>query len=82
MENKMDQIPDDMSIHEAGEFWDSHSVADIHSKLVQFEYHSGEHRAYVAVASDLLWELENKAKMSGMSVETLVNRWIQEKLAG
>ena len=82
MENKMVQIPDDMSIYEAGEFWDSHSVADYHSNVVQFEYFPGEHRAYVAVASDLLWKLENKAKMNGISVETLVNQWIHEKLAG
>jgi hypothetical protein len=81
MGNKIKQIPDDMTIHEASEFWDTHSVADYPSNIVQFEYKPEEMTTFVAVSNDFLGQLEIKAKKSGISIETLVNLWIQEKLA-
>ncbi|MCU0288644.1 MAG: BrnA antitoxin family protein [Acidobacteria bacterium] len=71
-----------MTIQEASEFWDIHSVADYPSDIVQFEYKPDEHVTFVAIASEFLERLEKKAKKSGISIETLVNLWIQEKLAG
>lgn len=35
-------IPGEMTIHEASKFWDTHSVADYPSKVVQFEYKPNE----------------------------------------
>lgn len=81
MGNKIDPIPDDMTIHEASEFWDTHSVADYPSDVVQFEYKPQEHVTFVAISNDFLDQLGVKAKKSGISIETLVNLWIQEKLA-
>jgi len=35
----------------------------------------------IAIENDLLIPLEKQAKERGVSIETLVNTWIQEKLA-
>jgi predicted DNA binding CopG/RHH family protein len=80
MKNKGNLIPDDMAIMEASEFWDTHSVADYPSRVVQFEYTPEERMTFVAISAELLDQLQQRAKQSGISIETLVNLWIQEKL--
>lgn len=80
MVNETKPIPNNMTIEEASEFWDTHSVADYPSHVVQFEYKPEEQITFVAIANDLLSELERQAKEQGASVETLVNLWIQERL--
>ena len=80
MENKIDPIPDDMTVEEASEFWDTHSIADYPSRVVQFEFRPEERITFVAVANELISQLEKRAKETGVSIETLVNLWIQEKL--
>lgn len=79
MVSKKNQLKD-MTIEEASEFWDTHSVADYPSHVVQLEYSPKEHTFFVAIANDLLVHLAEKAKERGVSVETLVNLWIQEKV--
>ncbi|MCP5053060.1 MAG: hypothetical protein GY940_38185 [bacterium] len=80
MGNKKNSIPDSLTIHEASEFWDTHSVANSPSKIVQFEYKPTERITFVAISTELLNQLEERAKKNGISIETLVNLWIQEKL--
>lgn len=80
MVNRTDLIPDNMTIQEASEFWDNHSVTDYPSGLVQFEYKPEGSITLVAIAEELQEQLVNRAKKSGISIETLVNLWIQEKL--
>ena len=80
MANKIDQIPDNMTIEEASEFWDTHSVADYPSHVLELGYKPEERITFVAIANDLLNRLEKQAKKRGISIETLVNLWIQEKL--
>lgn len=78
---KVDPIPDEMGIEEASEFWDTHSVADYPSHSVDLEFVEGQ-TMLVPIDNSLLTQLEDRAKTRGISVETLVNLWIQEKLAG
>ncbi len=80
MENKVGPIPNNMTIEEASEFWDTHSVANYPSHVVQFDYKPEERITFVAVANELLSQLDKRAKQTGVSIETLVNLWIQEKL--
>ena len=80
MVNKREPIPKNMTIEEASEFWDTHSVADYPSHVVQFEYRPEERITFVAIANDLLRQLEKQAKKQGASIETIVNLWIQERL--
>ncbi len=71
-----------MTIEAASEFWDTHSVADYPSHIVQLEYTPEERITFVAIAKDLLTQIEKRAKKRGVSTETLVNLWVQEKLTG
>ncbi len=38
MASETEQIPDEMTIDEASEFWDTHSFADYPSKVVKMEF--------------------------------------------
>jgi hypothetical protein len=44
MASKKKPIPDNMTIDQASDFWDTHSVADYPSHVIQLEYIQG--RAY------------------------------------
>lgn len=81
MGNNSKPIPENMTIEEASEFWDTHDVADYPSHVVQLEYAPEERITFVAVANQFLGPLEQRAKEDGISLETLVNLWIQEKLS-
>ena len=80
MVSKKKPIPDNMTIEQASEFWDSHSVADYPSHVIQLEYTPGEHTTFIAIENNLLVLLEKQAKECGVSIETLVNSWSQERL--
>lgn len=80
MAAEKDQIPDEMTIHEAAAFWDEHSVADYASRVVEFEYAPDDRITVVAIAADLAEVLKKRAQDNGVSVETLVNLWVQDKL--
>ncbi len=69
-----------MSILEASEFWDEHSVADYPNRVVDLEYEGKGRRTLVAVENKLLRRLRRQAVEDGVSVETLVNLWLQERL--
>ncbi len=81
MENKSQPIPGNMTVEEASEFWDTHDVADYPSREVQMQYTAEENVTFVAIANQFLSPLEQLAKKNGISLETLVNLWIQEKLS-
>jgi hypothetical protein len=69
-----------MSFEEASEYWDTHSTADVPSRVVEMEYVPEGHTMFVAIEDHLLHRLAESAKQRGVSVETLVNLWLQEKL--
>lgn len=81
VQQRKQRVPENMTIREASEFWDSHSVADYPSRVVELEYAPDDQVAVVAIAADLVDSLRKRAQESGVSVETLVNLWVQEKLA-
>ena len=73
-------IPENMTIEEASDFWDTHSVADYPSHIVQLKYAPGERITFVAIANDLLAKVKEQAEKQGVSTETLVNLWVKEKI--
>ncbi len=81
MARNVDPLPDDMSIVEASEFWDEHSVADYPTRVVDLELEAKSRTTLVAVDNRLLRRLRRQAKEDGVSVETLVNLWLQERLS-
>ena len=81
MKGKAPTIPANMRIAEASAFWDKHSVTDFPSRIVQMEYRPEERVSFVALADDLMSALQRRARKQGVSPETLLNLWLQEKLS-
>ena len=72
-----------LNILEASDFWDEHSVLDFSDvKEVRDADLSIEREVYYCPLSrGLLNRLEERARTEGISTETLVNLYLQEKLA-
>ena len=70
------------SIKEIAEFWDSHDLADYWEKTKEasFEVDIGSEVTYFALEKSLSERLQAIAKERGVTPDTLVNLWIQEKL--
>jgi hypothetical protein len=66
------------SLGKMGEFWDTHDFVefDTNAPDVRFEV-----TCAVPVEIDLFAEIEKQAHQRGVSVETLVNLWLQQKVA-
>ena len=76
-ENRKSSISGVTTLREVGEFWDTHDFTDFDSDApdVKMEFSSS-----IAIEPDLLSEIEGHASIRGVTVETLVNLWLQEKL--
>ncbi|HEY53008.1 MAG TPA: hypothetical protein G4N94_06090 [Caldilineae bacterium] len=76
-ENRKSSISEASTLREIGAFWDTHDFTDFDSDApdVKIEFASS-----IAIEPDLLSEIEDQASMRGVTVETLVNLWLQEKL--
>ena len=78
----VDAIPDEFtSIEEATTFWDSHDFADYWDETseVEVDVQAPRHQ-WVALANHLAAQAAERARQEGVSVETLVNLWIAERL--
>jgi hypothetical protein len=66
---------------EAGIFWDTHDSSDYEDYAVEVECAADIRRrtCLVPVDSDLYRAVRSIARRKGISAETLVNMWIQEK---
>jgi hypothetical protein len=81
MGSEVEPIPETMSIEEAADFWSSHSVADYASEVVEVELDLRGTMRYVAIDGEILSRLERRAAERGISLETLINLWLQERLS-
>ena len=80
---KRDPIPENFrSIEQAAEFWDTHSLADYWdlTRPVHFKVNLKHRRYLVALEPRLMKQVSRKAQADGISVETLINVWLSEKL--
>ena len=77
-ENKS-SISKKKSYREIGEYWDSHDLPD-DSKEVQFSVELNSDVHYFALENVLSARLREIASKRGVSTETLVNLWLQEKV--
>ena len=69
------------SYQEIGEYWDSHDAEDILNETeVEFEVDLQSDVFYYAVETSLSSKLHSIAERRGVSAETLVNLWLQEKV--
>ncbi|OHB93675.1 MAG: hypothetical protein A3E19_04480 [Planctomycetes bacterium RIFCSPHIGHO2_12_FULL_52_36] len=70
------------SYHKIGEFWDTHDLADYWDKTkpAEFEVDIQSEATYYAVDRELAAKIQALAKRRGISANTLLNLWVQEKL--
>jgi hypothetical protein len=69
-------------LREIGDFWDSHDAADFEAETcpVEFDVDVQTRWHYVAMDPDLLKRLRQEAQARGISAESLINLWLQERL--
>lgn len=77
-----DLLPDEFSsLEEAAAFWEDHDFADYwdETQEVDLSIQAPRHQ-WVALATHLAEQTAERARREGISVETLVNLWIAERL--
>jgi hypothetical protein len=66
------------SLEKMGEFWDRHDFVEFDADTPDIQF---EVSCAVPVEIDLFAEIEKQAHQRGVSVQTLVNLWLQQKVA-
>jgi len=77
-ENRRSSISQTDSLEAMGEFWDTHDFTQFDTDAPDVEFTIS---STVSIEPDLLAAVERQARLRGIGVETLVNLWLQEKLA-
>ena len=82
MKRSKSSISKASSYKEIGEFWDTHDLADYweQTKPVEFELDIQSEVTYYPLDKALSSKVRSVAKKRGVSPETLLNLWVQEKL--
>jgi len=65
-----------------GEYWDQHDLSDAwkKSKKVKFEVVAEPEATYYAVEKELSAKIQSVARKQGVSSDTLVNLWLEQKI--
>jgi hypothetical protein len=77
-ENKRSSISRATTEEEMGDFWDAHDFTEFDTDAPDATFTV---TLAVPIEADLLASVEHQARLRGVSVETLVNLWLQQKLA-
>ena len=67
------------TLEKMGEFWDTHDFTDLDN--LETPDVACQMACAIPIEVDLLSALEQHARLHGVHVETLVNLWLQQKLA-
>jgi hypothetical protein len=81
---KIEPIPDEFkTIMEASDFWDKHDITDYwdDTKDVKFRASLKKEPKYIALEESIAKKALAVAKEKRVSIETLVNLWLKEKLS-
>jgi len=65
-----------------GEYWDEHDLSDVweSTEKADFDFIAEPQVTYFAVERSLSDKLRSMALAQGMSADTILNLWIQEKM--
>jgi len=76
-------ISQGQSYQEMGEYWDNHDLAEVwdQTEPVEFVVTGDAQSTYYPIESTLSQKLHAVARQRGVSAQTLVNLWLQEKIA-
>jgi hypothetical protein len=71
------------SYEEIGEYWDIHDASEAwdRGEPVEIEFDIKSERRYYPIEKSLSKRLNQIAAAQGVSAETLINLWLQEKVA-
>jgi hypothetical protein len=71
------------SYQQIGEFWDQHDLTEVwdRTEAVKFSVDIESERKYFALDADMSNQVSRIARTHGISPETLINLWVQEKLS-
>ena len=74
--------PESMGILEASDFWDGHSLLDFPDikEVRDVDIQIEREVYYCPVSRGLMKRLQERARAEGVSTETLLNLYLQEKL--
>jgi len=78
-----DTLPENFAtLEELWGFWDTHSSADYEDVMetVEAEMDLSSSKMYCAISKSLLSQVRAQARRQGVSTETLINLWLQEKV--
>lgn len=79
MEN---EIPENMTLDEAAEFWDEHNFFDYDDiEEVHFSVDLRRNRNYIDIKEDLAKQIRKIARQKGISSRVLVDQWLRERLS-
>jgi len=69
-------------MEEIGEYWDTHDLTEHwdETKPAEFEVDIQSEVTYYAIDNELSQKVQAYAKRRGISPDTLLNLWLQEKL--
>ena len=70
------------SYKEIGDFWDTHDLSDFwdQTKKVEFDVDIKSEMTYYSLDRKLSEQVQSIAQRRGVSADTLINLWVQEKL--
>ena len=77
--NNRSSISQAETLEQMGEFWDTHDLTDFDNPEAPDV--ACQMACAIPIEVDLLAALEQHARLHGVQVETLVNLWLQQKLA-
>jgi len=81
---KTELIPEEfVTLTEASDFWDTHDASDYWDKTTdaRFKVSLKKEPKYIAIEKDIAKKVLNIAKKRHVSIETLINLWLKEKLS-
>jgi hypothetical protein len=76
-ENKLSSVSQARTMEEIGDFWDTHDFTDYDTEAPDVTV---TFRRSIGVEIKLFEAIERQARLRGVSVETLANLWLQQKL--
>ncbi len=77
----MTSISKATTLEEIADFWDAHSLADYWDQTYEVEFEvNAERRRRVTLDPEIYVKLETQARRRGLTLETLVNLWLFERL--
>ena len=82
MKKSKSSISKARSYAEIGEFWDEQDLSDYWDKTrkVKFDVALEPEATYYPIANDLSAKIQTVARKQGVPSDTLVNRWLDQKL--